>query len=70
MARISYIEVDKQTGWINIALLLSLPALVLVGVARTYWLRTHDPEQYARLTQTNVYNVEVPETGLTATNQN
>jgi len=47
-----------QTGWINIALLLSLPALVLVGVARTYWLRSHDPEQYARLTQTNVYQVE------------
>jgi hypothetical protein len=47
-----------QTGWINIVLLLSLPALVLAGVARTYWLRIHDPEQYARLTQTNVYQVE------------
>jgi amino acid transporter len=47
-----------QTGWINIVLLLSLPALVLVGVVRTYWLRIHDPEQYARLTQTNVYQVE------------
>jgi hypothetical protein len=47
-----------QTGWINIVLLLSLPALVLAGVARTYWLRIQDPEQYARLTETNVYQVE------------
>jgi amino acid transporter len=52
-----------QTGWINIALLLSLPALVLVGVLRTYWLRIHDPAQYEQLTQTNVYRIEQPASG-------
>ncbi len=59
-----------QTGWINTVLLLSLPALVLVGVLRTYWLRRHNPEQYERLTETNVYKVEVPATEFPSTTRN
>jgi amino acid transporter len=51
-----------QTGWINTVLLLSLPALVLVGVLRTYWLRIHNPSQYEQLTKTNVYRIEQPAT--------
>lgn len=52
-----------QTGWVNIVLLGSLPALVLVGMVRTYWLRIHDPAQYAQLTQTDVYRIEATRTG-------
>lgn len=59
-----------QTGWINTVLLLSLPALVLVGVLRTYWLRRHDPEQYEQLTETNVYKVEALPAEVPTTTQN
>ncbi|MGB3485180.1 MAG: APC family permease [Mycobacterium sp.] len=44
-----------QTGYVNTALLVSLPLLVIVGVARTYVLRSRNPARYQQLTRTNVY---------------
>lgn len=47
-----------QTGYVNAALLTSLPLLVIIGVVRTYVLRSKNPERYQQLTRTNVYRAE------------
>ena len=52
---INFDLLSGRTDWVNWLLLSIIPLMFAVGVARALWMRSNAPDDYAKLTETNVF---------------
>ena len=52
---INFDLLSGRTDWVNWLLLSIIPLMFAVGVIRALWMRSNAPDDYAKLTETNVF---------------
>lgn len=52
---INFELLSGRTDWVNWLLLAVIPLAFIVGLLRSLWMRSNAPEDYEKLTQTNVF---------------